>query len=218
MSAEGAPSAPFIPARLDHLVYAAPLFEETLDWFEGVSGVRPVIGGVHPKWRTRNAIVPLSPTTYLEIIGPDPAQRGDPPKIFRLDVLDAPRLVTWAAKGTDLASIASRAQARGVPLGHPTPGRRQRPDGAWLTWETTDPTRLVTDGLVPFFIDWRTSPHPGSSGPAYVVLDGFYGEHPQPAVPAQQLEILALDLHVRSGPLPRLLAALRTPRGQLVLA
>lgn len=210
-------SATAVPARLDHLVYAAPLFEETLDWFEGVTGVRPMMGGVHPKWRTRNAIVPLSPATYLEIIGPDPAQRGDPPKVFRLDVLDTPRLVTWAAKGMDLATIASRAQSHGIPLGHASSGRRQRPDGAWLTWELTDPARLVTDGLIPFFIDWRTSPHPGASAPVRMALEELHGEHPDPSLPAGQLKILGLDLRVDAGPRPRLVATLQTPRGRMVL-
>ena len=182
-----------VPARLDHIVFAAPLFEETLDWFEGVSGVRPTLGGVHPRWRTRNAIVPLGPSTYLEIIGPDPASREGPPKIFRLDLLDAPRLVTWAAKGRELASLAGRAQAHGVPLGHSSSGRRQRPDGAWLTWEVTDPLRLIADGLVPFFIDWRTSPHPASTTAPQITLEDLHGEHPDPAVPAAQLKILPDD-------------------------
>jgi hypothetical protein len=198
-------------------VYAAPLFEETLDWFEEVSGVRPLAGGSHPNWRTRNAIVPLSPTTYLEIIGPEPSRRGDPPKVFGLDVLDAPRLVTWAAQGGDLANLASRAQAHRIPIGHPSSGRRQRPNGAWLTWELTDPTLPVSDGLVPFFIDWRTSPHPGASGPAHIALEELHGEHPNPAMPAEQLRVLGLDLRVDAGPLPRLVATLKTPRGQMVL-
>jgi hypothetical protein len=211
------PAGASIPSRLDHLVYAAPLFEETLDWFEGVAGVRALLGGVHPKWRTQNAVIPLGRDTYLEIIGPDPSAQGDPPKVFRLDVLDSPRLVTWAAKGMDLATIAARAQAHGIPVGHASTGRRQRPDGSWLTWELTDPARLVTDGLVPFFIDWRTSPHPGGSTLAEVTLEDFHGEHPNPALPAAQLAKLGLDLRVDAGPLPRLVATLKTPRGRMVL-
>jgi len=173
---------------------------------------------MHPKWRTRNAIVPLGPSSYLEIIGPDPSARDEPPKIFRLDVLDAPRVVTWAAKGRDLASLAARAQSHGVPIGHASSGRRQRPDGAWLTWELTNPASLIADGLVPFFIDWRTSPHPASAALAQISLEDLHGEHPQPAAAEAQLKLLALDLRVEPGPLARLVATLRTPRGQMVLS
>ena len=210
------PASP-VPSRLDHLVYAAPLFDETLDWFEGVSGVRPVPGGGHPKWRTRNAIVPLGPATYLEIIGPDRRAEGPPARVFRLDVLDGPRLVTWAAKGTNIAAIAGRAQSHRIPVGYASSGRRQRPDGAWLTWEMTDPAAIVSEGLVPFFIDWRTSPHPAGVAPVQITLDELHGEHPEPGVLLKQLEILGLDLRVTAAPLARLVATLTTPRGRMVL-
>ena len=81
----------------------------------------------------------------------------------------------------------------------------------------TDPAYVVSDGLVPFFIDWRTSPHPAGVAPVQITLEEFHGEHPEPLVPQRQLEILGLDLRVTAGPLPRLVATLNTPRGPMVL-
>ena len=37
------------------------------------------------------------------------------------------------------------------------------------------------DGLVPFLIDWKDSPHPSASTPQGCTLVSLRGEHPDPA-------------------------------------
>lgn len=180
-------------------------------------GVTPLPGGTHPAWETRNAILPLSPLTYLEIIGPDPGRRpGGPVAIFGLASLPGPRLVTWAAKGTHLASLVARALTQGIRLGLPIHGSRERPDGSHLSWELTDPMEVTEDGLVPFFIDWGGSPHP-ATGPAAVALIDLRARHPEPSMLRVKLRALNLDLVVEPGPRPGLVATFRTPAGQVTL-
>lgn len=203
-----------VPALLDHLVYATPALEETVEAIAGAFGVTPLAGGIHPAWGTRNAILPLSASTYLELIGPDPSRAGDiQPEIFGLRTLTAPRLVTWAAKGRNLSSLVTTALAHGLKLGAPRPGSRQLPDGSLITWELTDPLQIVEDGLVPFFIDWGTSRHPGAAAVAQVTLQEFHAEHPDPEDFAKRVRSLDLDLTVEPGPRPQLVATLQTPRG-----
>jgi len=206
-----------VPGLLDHLVYATPDLEETLKWFEATSGVRPLPGGIHPAWRTQNAILPLSSSTYLEIVGPDHSAHGDPPTIFHLDSLSGPRLVTWAAKGRDLHTLAARARLRGIELGGPTSGSRQRLDGSRLTWNLTDPLQSRSDGVLPFFIDWGSSPHPAAMALPEITLTDLHAEHPDPLPLRAHLTVLGLDLRVEHGPFPRLLSSLMTPRGVLTL-
>lgn len=212
------PGAPLLPTHLDHLVYATPRLEETLQWFEAETGVRPLPGGTHPAWRTRNAIIPLSTSTYLELIGPDTAAPGASPSLFRIDTLEAPRLITWAAKGTALPAFTREARASGIELGAPSAGSRQRPDGSRLAWELTDPFALPADGLLPFFIDWGISPHPATGAPAEVELTEFHAEHPDPASIQALLGLLGQDLAVQPGPTSRLVAIFSTPRGQITLS
>jgi hypothetical protein len=202
------------PAALDHLVYATPVLEQSLDQIEKSFGVRPLSGGRHPAWGTRNAILPLGPSTYLEIIGPEPGAR---PEIFGLPRLTAPRLVTWAAKGRRLTALTARALTHGIDLGLPRSGSRTRPDGLVLTWELTDPSKVSEGGLIPFFIDWGDSPHPASTEEARVQLQNFHAEHPEPAVLLRKLQSLDLDLPVQPGREPRLVATFRTPRGLATL-
>jgi len=51
-----------------------------------VLGIRASLGGQHPIWGTRNALVALGPSSYLEIITAGPGPFNSPPKDIRLDL------------------------------------------------------------------------------------------------------------------------------------
>jgi hypothetical protein len=59
-------SASLLP-RVDHLVYATPDLDRGIDEIEKLLGVRASPGGQHQGRGTRNALVALGPTAYLEI-------------------------------------------------------------------------------------------------------------------------------------------------------
>lgn len=198
--------------RLDHLVYATPDLDATVAEIAGRLGVRPSAGGQHPGRGTRNALLALGPSCYLELLGPDPDQDlPGGPRWFGIDSLRGPRLVAWAAKAVDLDRLVADAGQRGVRLGAVGEGSRLRSDGVTLTWRLTDPTRVVEDGLVPFFIDWGSSPHPASSAAGGAELTAFETEHPDPQRVRATLRALDLDLPVGQAPVPALVATIRTP-------
>src|SRR5438093_2048592 len=133
-------------AQVDHLVYATPDLKVGTDAIEKLLGIRATPGGQHPGMGTRNALVALGPATYLEIIGPDPDQpKPSGPRRFGIDGLEAPKLLTWVAKGTDLEVFLDRARRAGVKLGDVISGSRRRPDGVVLSWRYTDPNAAVAD-------------------------------------------------------------------------
>jgi hypothetical protein len=205
-----------VPEQLDHLVYAVPDLARGVALLAERLGVRPLPGGSHPAWGTRNALVPLGPASYLEIIGPDPdAPALAPPSIFGIGPLSTPRLATWAAKADDLACLVERARSIGIDLGAPGPGRRVQADGSVLNWELTDPFAPRAGGVLPFFIRWQGRARPASPGPAPVSLADLRAEHPDAAVVAARLRALGLGLNVAPGSAPALFATLRTP-GRLV--
>ena len=204
--------------RLDHLVLATPDLEQTIADLELRLGVRAIPGGQHPGRGTRNALIAISAAAYLEIVGPDleqPHPKGS--RWFGIDSLSAPRLVTWAAKGTALEQLVTRSTRSGVHLGTVISGSRRRPDGVLLSWQFTDPSALVADGLVPFFIDWGTSPHPALNAPRGPSLFGLRGEHPNPGEVRRLLSALGIDLQVEKGSHPALVATLETISKQLEL-
>jgi hypothetical protein len=215
-SAQTKPADPL--ARVDHLVYAVPDVAAAVESLYGRIGIRATAGGQHPGRGTRNALIALGPASYLEIIGPDAAQpKPDRPRWFGIDALSEPRLTTWAAKGSDLGQLVDRAGRQGVTLGTVAPGSRKQPDGMVLSWHYSDPRVVVSDGIVPFFIDWGKTPHPATSAARGASLIDLRAEHPEPEQAQKALTVLGLNLQVRKGPAPALIATLATPRGRIEL-
>ena len=185
---------------------------------ERTLGITPSPGGQHRGRGTRNAILAIGPASYLEIIAPDldqPPPAG--PRWFGVDSLTAPRLVGWAAAGTDLPRLVERAADRGVPLGAVRAGSRTRPDGIVLSWDVTDPTTVLGDGLVPFFIDWKASPHPATTANAGPPLIELRATHPDPERIRRLLDALDVDLSLELGPRPTLFATFETAHGTVRL-
>ena len=205
-------------ARVDHLVYATPNVNASVDALAKQLGVRATSGGQHPGRGTRNALLALGRTTYLEIIGPDPEQpKPAAPRVFGIDSLRQAKLVTWAAKASDLSRIARDAAKHGIHLGEIRPGSRRRPDGVLLTWQFTDPLTVIGDGIVPFFIDWGETPHPAQTAASGATLVHLRAEHPEPERVQKTLTDLGLELRVTRGPSPLLVATIDCPRGRVEL-
>ena len=203
---------------LDHLVFATPDLDRTVGELEGRLDIRAAAGGAHPGEGTRNALIGLGPSSYLEILGPDPGQVPfDRPFWLGLEGLERPRMTAWAVKATDLDELRERAARNGVRLGPVIEGSRRRPDGTRLFWRFTDPHSVVAEGLVPFFIDWGESVHPAATAPQGATLSALRAEHPNPDGVAALLRGLGLPLPVTKGPRAALIAVLQTPKGLVEL-
>jgi hypothetical protein len=204
---------------LDHLVYATPDLDAAVDRVESLLGIRARPGGRHPGIGTRNALVSFGGERYLEIVGPDPEQPEPPAgRWFRIDELEEPRLVTWCARSGELEQVVRRAASAGVSLGAVGAGGRRRPDGSDLRWRVSDPTAEREGGVVPFFIDWLDSPHPGVGPGDGCALVELRARHPEAPRIARAMEVLGLGLTVEEGPRPALEATVRTPGGLVTLA
>jgi Glyoxalase-like domain len=200
--------------QLDHLVYAVPDLEKGIDQLEVKLGVRAVAGGRHLGEGSRNALIALGNDSYLEILAPDPGQpMPDRPLWLGLEGLGHPRLTAWAVRAARIEEEAAQARASGVRLGSVESGGRKTQDGRLLIWTFTDPHAVVAEGLIPFLIDWGTSPHPAASAPPGVSLLALRAEHPNPAGVRTLARALGLNLPVTKGPRAALIAGLQTPRG-----
>lgn len=186
---------------LDHIVLAAPDLAATVAEFAERTGVTPVRGGSHAGRGTANHLVGVGRGAYLEIIGPDPDQPAPPQgRWFGIDALSGPRIVTWAVRTPDIDAVVRSARARGYDPGEPEAMSRTTPDGEVLRWRLTA-TTLGTgyDGVVPFLIDWGTTPHPTSRGLPEAPLLDLRATHPRPDLVREALAALGAALDVRAG-------------------
>lgn len=206
-----------VPRGVDHLIRAVPDLEEGRDAIERLLGVRPAVGGRHPAYGTRNALLALGPATYLEVMAPDPElERPDRGRLFGLDAPCEARLVTWVLREEAIEGAATRARSRGVALGPVRSGSRERPDGTVLSWRLTDPYAMPLGGAVPFLIAWGDTPHPASAAPPGGELVGLVVEHPEPAAAREALAALDVAVAVGEAARPGLVARIRTGSGEVV--
>src|SRR3954463_13126589 len=87
------------PSMLDHILLGCGDLDAGITFVEQHTGVRAAFGGVHPGRGTRNALLSLGERQYLEIIAPDPAQKGidQNDRLAAINKLKSPRLIGWAA-------------------------------------------------------------------------------------------------------------------------
>jgi hypothetical protein len=202
---------------IDHLVYGTSDLAATVAELGDRLGVELTPGGQHVGLGTRNYLAALGNGAYLEVIGPDPDQPvPDQPRPFGVDEPTSPRLLVWAARVDGIQNAVDRAQSVGYDPGPILGMSRRRVDGVLLEWQLTLPGPENEGGLVPFLIDWGSSPHPSEDAVAGLELVSLTGTHPAPDRVAAKLAALDVELPVAVGE-PALRAVLRTPAGQVVL-
>lgn len=155
--------------RLDHLSYAAGPdgLQATAARISELLGASFVDGGVHPRFGTRNMILPLAGDTYLEIVGvlDHPASDKAP---FGQAVRARSSLgggwLGWVVAVDDITLVEKRLGRSAVR------GSRHRPDGTELVWKQIGVNGLLSDPQLPFFVEWQVEAelHPGhGSGDAF---------------------------------------------------
>ena len=203
---------------IDHLVYGVPELEAGIALLREQCGVAAAPGGRHEGGGTHNALLGLGGGAYLELIAPDPSQ---PPSTqsrrFLLDHLDRPRLLTFAVGGADLEQRRQQAVARGYDPGPVAAGSRRRLDGELLRWRLCRHPEPPFAGVVPFLIDWGTTPSPALTAPSGCRLLGVRAAHPDPVAVRAALHAIEVAIPVEPAAHPALYATLQTPLGRIVL-
>lgn len=211
--------------QLDHIVVAADSLQQGVDYLRETLGVEVPSGGFHQTMGTHNHLMQLANDAYLEIIAIDPqARRPRHPRWFGLDqarmraaLKQCPRLVTWVMNTTDLHRLAADA---GFDIGVPTALSRDN-----LEWEIalTDDGRLLGGGMLPYCIQWLSSPHPSRAmADLGCILHSLTIYHNRPYWLAERLEAIDASHLVQIEALeadeaPYLSAAIETPKGLINL-
>ena len=206
-----------VPTVLDHILLGCNDLDAGIAYVYERTGVRAAAGGVHPGAGTKNALLSLGPSRYLEVIAPDPLQpaSSDP---RALASLKNPTLVGWAAHRHDLNEFAAGLRKADIECEGPNPGSRARPDGTTLKWKTLA-LKDVHDGVLPFFIEWDShSTHPSIDAPTGCRLTDFRIDTPNPADLKSLVDKLRLDVQIRKSDKAHLAATIVGPKGSMSLS
>ena len=193
---------------LDHIMYAVPDLENSMAEIASITGIVPLDGGVHPGNGTRNALLGLSNSSYLEIIGPDKKQNLENTLGELLVSKNTSGIRAWAVAVSDLASVADVAQELGFRVRDRKEMSRKTPEGSLLEWELL----FLEDALLPFFIDWKGSEHPARKAPSGCGLVELSISAEEPKVYQELLNKLQLEVSVSEGE-PAISAIIRSPKG-----
>ncbi|MCH8626571.1 VOC family protein [Arsenicicoccus piscis] len=156
--------------RVDHVSYAAEPDGSiaTADRLGEALGVRPVYGGVHPRFGTRNMILPLAKHLYVEVVevldhpASDKAPFG---QAVRHRTEEGGGWLGWVVAVDDLTGPEARLGRASVP------GNRTRPDGVAYTWRQIGVKGLINDPQLPYFVQWdEASPHPSDDARTTVTI------------------------------------------------
>lgn len=205
-------------SEVDHLIWAAADLDEGIALIEKMTGVRAIVGGVHPGGGTRNALLSLGKRCYLEILSVDPDQPeagGDTLAFLRN--LTQPRFVGWAAGTKNIDAVAKKIRETQFEVRGPTAGSRAKPDGTILEWKTLG---IVGQDrtVVPFVIEWdKDTVHPAVDSPGDCTLHELELVHPSPEKTNPVLSAMGLTLRAEAGPIPGITATLDTPKGRVEL-
>jgi hypothetical protein len=158
--------------RLDHVSYAAGPegLQATASRIGALLGEDFREGGVHPRFGTRNMVLPLTAGTYVEIVAclEHPASDKAPfGRAVRARSLLGGGWLAWVVSVEDINKIELRLGRDSVQ------GNRHRPDGVELRWRQVGVVSMQTDPQLPFFVEWQSPPeqHPSAGGTGRVRLD-----------------------------------------------
>jgi hypothetical protein len=151
--------------RLDHLSYAAGPdgLAGTAQRIGGLLGRDFSEGGIHPRFGTRNMVLPLADHTYLEVVevldhpASDKAPFG---QAVRARSALGGGWLGWVIAVDDIAPLERRLGRESVA------GNRRRPDGTELLWKQIGVNGLISDPQLPFFVQWLSPEglHPSTGG------------------------------------------------------
>ena len=141
--------------RLDHLSFAAGPdgLASTAQRIGELLGKDFVNGGVHPRFGTRNMIMPLGGHTYLEVVevldhpASDKAPFG---QAVRARSAAGGGWLGWVVAVKDIEQFETRLGREAVK------GNRHLPSGEELLWRQIGVNNLMTDPQLPFFVEWES--------------------------------------------------------------
>lgn len=141
--------------HVDHLVFAASPngLKADAERLSELLGQEFKDGGFHPRFGTRNHILPLAGDRYLELVevlDHPAAEKAVYGQAVRERSKHGGGWMGWVISVDDLTPIEERLERKSVK------GSRRFPDGRLLEWDQIGIRGLMADPQLPYFIKWQS--------------------------------------------------------------
>ncbi len=135
--------------RIDHVIYGVRDLSDAQGWFAQRFGLVATPGGSHPEMGTANALIPVGPGQYIELMAVTEEQVDHPlPKFVAAMIAAGDRPIGVCLRPDDLDRIAARLEVPTVEM------HRATPDGGQIRWRVAGLEGALGPKRLPFFIDW----------------------------------------------------------------
>lgn len=141
--------------HVDHLIFAAGPegLASTVERLGEALGASFINGGFHPRFGTRNNLLPLADGRYIEVVEVLDHPAADK-AVFGQAVRARSEMgggwLGWVVSVDDLSPYEARLERQAVP------GSRHFPDGRLLEWEQIGIKGLMADPQLPYFLKWNS--------------------------------------------------------------
>lgn len=186
--------------------------------FEEKLGVRPIFGGFHKAFGTKNALISLGDSCYLELLAADETNTAvSKPRWMGIDMLRTNQITRWALKSNQLKMDSEILKNLNPEMGSMRGGSRNIPNGGLQQWDLIMPLPYPEVELLPFMVDWSKSMvHPADALPDMgCSLIQLYGTHPDPKKFSLIFEQLNIDLDIKTSSNIKLTALIKCPNGPI---
>ena len=187
--------------HIDHIVYAVPDLEEACKYLEWVLGVTPVFGGYHKTQGTKNALLNLGASCYLEILAIDDSNELiKDSRWMGVDFVNEARVARWAIKSDSLLEDQQNLRHYNPTMGEIFAGSRETPAGDLLEWEMILPLVNPAVELAPFMVNWSSSSvHPTEALSEVCALHSIEFGHENPKATQDLFESLNVDHDIKDA-------------------
>ncbi len=192
--------------------------ENAIIEFEDKLGVRPVFGGVHSSFGTKNALIKLDNGTYLELLAADESNtQAVLPRWMGLDLLKENQITRWAMRSSQLNADSLLLKSINPEMGLIREGSRNLPSGGQLQWDLIMPLSHPEVELLPFMVNWDKSKlHPTDVlKQTDCRLIELFGMHPTPEKFKNTFKQLDIDFRITKSSEVKLKAIIECPKGHV---
>jgi|GEM_PF-151610 len=203
---------------IDHILLATNNLDAAVEQIKKTLDIDAEYGGKHPAYGTENYLFSLGGRSYVEIAGAQSNWTGEENSLrAAIQATNGPEILGFAVETSKIEEKRRLAKSLNLDVSEIIEGSRVQPNGKTVYYRGMVVRSAKYKGLVPFFIEWVRSEHPGLTSPKGAKLKKIKVIHPEPEGLRQIYEKIGVAIDVKAGLQPQIQLDVSSPKGDLMI-